>query len=283
MTELKKPLLILLDMHAILHRGYHALPDFKSSSGQPTGALFGLYTMLLGIIDELNPKYIVGCYDLAEPTLRHEVYADYKAGRKEVDEDLIVQLQNSRDVLEAFGIHYFESVGYEADDLLGTIVKELDAQLRNKELEIVIASGDHDTMQLVRGDEVKVYAMRRGIKDTVLYNEDEVRARYGFDPKLLPDYKGLCGDPSDNIPGIAGIGQKTATTLIQEFGNLDLILETAANHPEKLIEVKIRKGIIEKLQNEQMAAKFSRELATIRTDAPINVVLKNLAWRETID
>ena len=185
----KKPnTLVLLDMHAILHRGYHALPDFRTTDGQPTGALFGLYTMLLSIIEVLDPVYIAGCYDLPQPTKRHQVYAAYKAGRKETDPELKVQLQSSRQVLDAFGIVYFEEPGFEADDLLGSIVAKLQPELDRDELDIVIASGDHDTLQLVQQDKVQVYAMRRGIKDTVLYNESEVREKYGFDPKLLVDY-----------------------------------------------------------------------------------------------
>lgn len=280
----KRDTLILLDMHAILHRGYHALPDFQTSDGQPTGALFGLYTMLLSVISELNPTYIVGCYDLPQPTKRHDIFADYKAGRKEVDPELIAQLQQSRKVLDSFGIPHFEQVGFEADDLLGTIVDQLQLQLhKEKSLRIVIASGDHDTLQLVQGDQVQVYAMRRGIKDTVLYGEEQVIERYGFKPTLLPDYKGLRGDPSDNIPGIPGIGEKTATTLITEFGDLEAILNTAEKHPEKLEAVKIRKGIIKKLQDDALAARFSKELAVIRTDAEIDFNLQNSCWRDNLD
>ncbi len=275
--------LVLLDMHAILHRGYHALPDFVTNDGTPTGALFGLYTMLLSIIPELDPKYIIACYDLAEPTMRHEMFADYKAGRKEVDPELIAQLQSSREVLNAFGIKYFECPGYEADDLLGTAVKQLESELEDNTLDIIIASGDHDTLQLVQADKVKVFTMRRGIKDTVLYDEAEVIKKYGFKPDLLPDYKGLRGDPSDNIPGIAGIGEKTATTLITEFGDLESILQVAQDNPQALLDIKIRKGLVEKLQTEAATARFSKELAVIRLDAPITVKIGDHDWRDNMD
>ena len=282
-TSNQRDTLILLDMHAILHRGFHALPDFQTADGQPTGALFGLYTMLLSVIDELQPKYIVGCYDLAQPTKRHDMFSDYKAGRKEVDPALIAQIKQSRLVLDSFGIKHFEQVGFEADDLLGTIVETMQSKLHNeKSLKIVIASGDHDTLQLVQGDAVRVYAMRRGIKDTVLYDEDQVIERYGFKPTLLPDYKGLRGDPSDNIPGIAGIGEKTATTLITTFGDLEAILQVAAKTPDQLAKVKIRKGIIKKLQDEAMSAKFSKELAIIRTDAEIDFKLGESQWQNNL-
>jgi DNA polymerase-1 len=283
MNKDQKNKLVLLDMHAILHRGYHALPDFETSDGQPTGALFGLYTMLLSIIDTLDPTYIIGCYDLAEPTVRHQMFAQYKAGRKETDPELKAQLQTSREVLESFGITYLESGGFEADDLLGTVVTQLQDDLQSGDLEIVIASGDHDTLQLVQGSRVRVYAMRRGIKDTVLYDEDKVIDRYGFKPALLADYKGLRGDPSDNIPGIAGVGEKTATKLITEFGSLENILQIAAKNPEKLAELKIRKGIIAKLQSESATAEFSKELATIRLDAPISISLKQATWRDNLE
>lgn len=281
--KVNKKKLVLLDMHAILHRGYHALPDFTTASGEPTGALFGLYTMLLSIIDTVNPTHIIGCYDLPQPTKRHEMFADYKAGRKETDPALVAQIQTSRKVLDAFGIIYFEEPGFEADDLLGTIVAKLQPELDSDEIDIVIASGDHDTLQLVQADKVQVYAMRRGIKDTVLYDEGQVRERYGFDPKFLVDYKGLRGDPSDNIPGIAGIGEKTATTLITEFGNLEAILKQASDDPESVKAAGVRKGLVQKLVDEATTAKFSKELATIRTDAPLELSIDKAIWRDNFD
>ncbi len=185
-----KKTLVLLDVHAIIHRAYHALPEFATSKGEPTGALYGLSTMLLKIISDLKPDYIAACYDLPKPTYRHEAYKDYKAGRAKADDELITQLKKSYDIFRAFNIPVYSKEGFEADDMIGTIVAK---NKKNKDLNIVVASGDMDTLQLVDGDKVRVYTLKKGIKDTIIYNEKAVIERYGFGPKLLPDYKGLRG------------------------------------------------------------------------------------------
>jgi DNA polymerase-1 len=151
--ENKKEKLVLLDAHAIIHRAYHALPDFASSKGEPTGALYGLVSMLLKIIKDLKPDYIAACYDLPKPTYRHEAYKEYKAGRKKADEELIKQLERSKDIFKAFNIPIYSKEGFEADDILGTIIEQMK---KNSDLDIVIASGDMDTMQLITGKKVKV-------------------------------------------------------------------------------------------------------------------------------
>ncbi len=213
--------LVLLDSHAILHRAYHALPDFATSTGEPTGALYGLSSMLIRIIETLKPDYIAAAYDLPGPTHRHEVFDGYKAQRAKTDDALSMQIQSSRRVFEAMGIRIWEKPGFEADDVLGTIVEELEPRTKSGELEIVIASGDMDTLQLVDGERVKVYTLKKGLSDTIMYDEAAVNARFGFGPERIPDYKGLSGDPSDNIPGVKGIGDKTATTLITAFGSIE--------------------------------------------------------------
>ncbi len=212
--------LVLLDAHAIIHRAYHALPEFLSSSGEPTGALYGLSSMLMKIITELKPDYIVACYDLPQKTFRHEAYDAYKAGRAKTDEALIVQLKKSRQIFDAFNIPIYDAPGFEADDILGTIVEKYK---KDKKINIIIASGDMDTMQLVDDKKVQVYTLKKGINETILYDEDAVVLRFKFKPKLLPDYKGLRGDPSDNIIGIKGIGEKTAENLIINFGTIEEI------------------------------------------------------------
>ena len=275
-----KKRLILLDAHAIIHRAYHALPGFSSASGEATGALYGLVTMLMRIVNEFEPDYMVACYDLPGKTFRHEAYDDYKAGRGEAEDDLIEQLQRSRDVCEVFNVPIYDTPGYEADDMLGTIVYQL---RKNKDIEIIIASGDMDTLQLVSGDRVQVYTLRKGIKDTVMYNEDAVRERFGFGPELMIDYKGLRGDASDNIPGIAGIGEKTATALITSFGSVEDIYKALDKGEENLKDAGIKKGIIAKLQEGREEAEFSKTLATIRHDAPIEFELPEKEWREGFD
>ena len=277
--DAKKQRVVLLDTHAILHRAYHALPDFTSPKGEPTGALYGLTAFLIKILNELKPDYIVAAYDLPDPTHRHEAFSEYKATRKEVDKELVAQLQNSRDVLNALSVPYVEAPGYEADDIIGTLAKTFK---KDKNIEVLIASGDMDTLQLVDGDRVKVYTLKKGINDTIIYNEEAVLERYGFGPELITDYKGLRGDPSDNIPGIRGIGEKTATTLITNFGDLDGIYSTLEKTPEKFKEVKITPRIMNLLTEGEDDARFSKELATIHSDMEVKKPPLTNPWEENI-
>ena len=287
--------LILLDAHAILHRAYHALPDFASAKGEPTGALYGLSTMLMKIIADLKPDYIVACYDLPGPTYRHEVYKEYKAGRKKTDSELVSQMKRSRDVFAAFGIPIYDKPGFEADDMLGTIVERVISSGKKgkdenlADIDVVIASGDMDTMQLIQDKRVQVYTLKKGINDTIMYDEEAIRARFSFGPELLPDYKGLRGDPSDNIIGIAGIGEKTATILISTFGSVEKIyaaLKKAAKEKpayESFKKVGITDRIIKLLEEGKEEAEFSKMLATIRRDAPIDFVLPEQPFRDQLD
>ena len=272
--------LVLLDAHAIIHRAYHALPEFLSSKGEPTGALYGLSSMLMKIITDLKPDYIVACYDLPQKTFRHEAYEGYKAGRAKTDDALVLQLKNSRQIFEAFNIPVYDSPGFEADDVLGTIVEKLK---KDKSINIIIASGDMDTMQLIDGEKVKVYTLKKGINDTILYNEDKVVDRFGFSPKLLPDYKGLRGDPSDNIIGIKGIGEKTATNLIVNFGTIEEIYKKVKKEESIFIKSGISPRILELIKNNEEEALFSKTLAKIRTDAPINFTLPRNTFWESAD
>lgn len=272
--------LVLLDAHAILHRAYHALPNFSSSRGEATGALYGLSTMLMKIVNDFKPHYIVACFDVPEPTYRHDAYDEYKAGRAKTDNELISQIIKAKEVFSAFSVPVYEKAGFEADDILGTIVEQTK---KDKNLKIIIASGDMDTMQLVDKDKVSVYTLKKGIKETVLYNEDRMKERFGFPPDLLPDFKGLSGDPSDNIPGVRGIGEKTATALIQKIGSVEKIIKTAKEKPEKLEGVGIKPRIINLLTENEEEAIFSKMLATIRRDVPINFSLPNKNWKEEVD
>lgn len=275
-----KKVLVLLDAHAILHRAFHALPDFSSPSGEPTGALYGVVAMLLKIIEELKPDYIVACYDLPEPTYRHEAFKDYKAGRQKTDDTLVQQIIRSRDIFEALGVPIYEHTSFEADDMLGTIAHQTK---NNKDLTVIIASGDMDTMQCIDGKRVQVYTLRKGIKDTVMYDEKAVVERYGFSPKSVPDYKGLRGDPSDNIPGIKGIGEKTATTLITTFGTIEKMYKVLEKDEAKFTELGLTPRIIALLKDNKEEAEFSKMLATIRIDAPISFDLPSVHWKDTVD
>jgi DNA polymerase-1 len=272
-----KKRLVVLDAHAIIHRAYHALPDFTSATGEPTGALYGLSAMLLKFINDLKPDYLVAAYDLPKPTYRHDAYKEYKAGRVKTEDDLIAQIERSRDVLAAFAVPIYQLEGFEADDVIGTIVEKLK---RKKDIEVVIASGDTDTLQLVKDGHAKVFTLRKGIQDTVLYDEADVKNRYGFGPELLADYKGLRGDPSDNIPGIRGIGEKTATTLITTFGSIEEMYKKLAKDENAFEKAGITKRIIGLLKEGKEDAEFSKMLGTIRRDAPIEFSIPAAEWKE---
>ncbi len=278
--KVKNKKLVLFDAHAILHRAYHALPDFTSSTGQPTGGLYGLATMLMKIIAELNPDYMAACYDRAEATFRKEAYDAYKGQRKKTDEALIAQMDKSREIFSAFNIPIYDKAGFEADDIIGTIAEQAK---KIPGVEIIIASGDMDTMQLIDGKRVQVYTLKKGISDTILYNESEVESRFGFGPEFLPDYKGLRGDPSDNIIGVPGVGEKTATDLIINFGTIEKIYNQLKKDEAVFKKAGIKERMIEILKNNEDEALFSKMLATIRRDVPITFDLPGSHWTENCD
>jgi len=273
-----KKTLVLLDAHAVLHRAYHALPDFSSPTGEPTGALYGVVTMVLKIVEEMKPDVMVACYDLPAPTYRHEAYAAYKGKRTKTDDVLVTQIERSKDIFAAFGIPILAEPGFEADDILGTIAHRLKTQ---KDIVVIIASGDMDTLQCVDKKRVLVYTLKKGIKDTILYDEAAVVERFGFLPKYIPDYKGLRGDTSDNIPGIVGIGEKTATTLITAFGSLEKLYTALKKDEESVRAVGLKERIIQLLKEGEEEAMFSKMLATIRTDAPVEYELPAMSWLDT--
>lgn len=274
--------IVLLDTHAIIHRAYHALPEFTGPTGAPTGALYGLLAMLLKIITDLKPDYIAACYDLPKPTIRHEAYAEYKGTRAKTDDALALQLNESHKVFDAFSIQMYSHEGFEADDLLGTIAFKLK---KEKSVDVIIASGDMDTLQLVDDERVRVYTLKKGINDTILYDEKAVLERFGFLPELIPDWKGLRGDPSDNIKGIPGVGEKTATDLIVGFGSIEKIYTALKkkNSDEVFLQKGIKARMIGLLREHEEAARFSKSLATIRLDAPNNFALPEKSWNENVD
>lgn len=271
---------MLLDAHAIIHRAYHALPEFTSSKGEPTGGLYGLASMLIRLLDELKPDYIAACFDLPGPTHRHDVYEAYKAKRLKTEDALVAQIRRARDVFAAFGIAIYEAPGFEADDVLGTIVKRFEDR---DDIEIIIASGDMDTLQLVDDDRVRVYTFRKGLSETMMYDEDKVRERFGFGPELIPDYKGLRGDPSDNIKGVKGIGEKAATELILAFGGVPDIYDAIKKYPDRFEKKGIKPRVVKLLEEGEDDAAFSMMLATIRKDAPISFDLPRELWRPPVD
>lgn len=293
-----KKRLVLLDAHALLHRGYHAMPGFSTYDGRPTGALFGFVKMVLKMKDELKPDYVIACFDRKEATFRHEAYENYKAHRAKSDDELVSQIIEAPRVCEALNIPVYSLAGFEADDLLGTIIEEL--KNRNfkcgedqncDELEVFIASGDMDTMQLVdEANHVKIYTLKKGLGETIVYKYEDVVKKFGFTPEQIPDFKGLRGDSSDNIIGIKGIGEKTATTLLNLFGSIEKMYELIHTDTEKFKTIckekkenKITDRIINLIIEGEEEAIFSKTLATIRKDAPINFSLPKKEWLENFN
>lgn len=287
-TSTSSKTLLLLDSHAIIHRAYHAVPNLSNSKGEPTGALFGILNMLFGILERFKPDAIIACYDLPDPTYRHQIYEGYKANRKKGDDALIAQIISSRKIFEALCIPMYDAPGFEADDILGTIVDKVGKE--HPDYRIIIASGDMDTMQLVRDDEVVVYTLKKGITETITYNENAVIKKYGFLPKQLIDYKGLRGDASDNIIGVPGVGEKTATLIIQEFGSIEGLYEYLesvkefSKKDERLKKAGISERFFKLLLDHKDDALFSKALATIRLDAPVDLQFEKIKpWYECVD
>lgn len=275
----KRKKLVLLDAHAIIHRAYHGMPDFTTRAGVPTGAIYGFITMVLRMIDDFNPDYIIACYDLPGKTFRHESYSEYKGTRSKTDEALKMQFEPTRDVCEIFSIPIYDSPGFEADDILGTITEKL----KNEPVDIIIASGDMDTLQLIDKKRVQVFTLKRGMSDTIVYDEDAVIDRYKFKPLSIIDYKAFKGDSSDNIPGIRGIGDKAATLLISNFGTMEKVYEVLEKDEQKLLDIGLTKRMVGLVRDGKEEAEFSRVLATIRTDAPIEFKLPEKDWHTSVD
>ncbi|EKE15616.1 MAG: hypothetical protein ACD_11C00116G0003 [uncultured bacterium] len=263
-----KKKLILIDGNAIIHRAYHALPPLMTKKGELVNAVYGFSSTLLSVIDEFKPDYVIASFDLAAPTFRHKEYKEYKATRAKAPDELYAQIPLIKKVVRAFNIPIYEKEGFEADDIIGTIAKQSEAS--DEEIENIIVTGDMDTLQLVN-DKTKVYTMRRGLSDSILYDEEGVKKRYGISPEQLRDFKGLRGDPSDNIPGVKGIGEKTATTLLQSYKTLEGVYEN--------IDA-IKGAVKEKLEKDKTQAILSKKLATIEINAPVKLNLSEAVLRE---
>lgn len=274
MTKFAPKTLVLLDTHALIHRAFHALPPLTSPMGEPVGAVYGVANIVLKILKDFNPDYVAAAFDRPEPTFRHKAYKEYKAQRPPAPNDLIRQFDTVRALFDAFGICIYDKAGYEADDIIGTLVARV--REKDKNLRIIIVSGDLDAIQLVDGEHTVVFTMRKGIADTVLYDEKAVRGRFGFYPEFLPDFKGLKGDPSDNIKGVPGVGEKTALALIRTYGTLEKIY--AALSKKKLDPVVFKGKLPELLRAHKDEAYASRGLARIRTDVSIPFNVPDTKW-----
>lgn len=225
--------LILVDGNAIMHRAFHALPPLTTRIGEPINAVYGFISILLRIIEDLNPTHLAVCFDRPEPTFRKIEFKRYQAHRPEMDSGLSSQFAKMYQVLEAMQIPYYSQAGYEADDLIGTLARKVETD------EVVIVTGDKDILQLVNG-KIKVFMPTKGVEGK-LYGHIEVNERLGVGPEEIVDYKALVGDPSDNYPGVPGIGPKTAVVLIKKYGSFKNIYQHLEELPQKTKE-KLEKG-----------------------------------------
>lgn len=268
MTNVPKNCLMLVDGNAVFHRAFHALPDtMQTKSGQKTNAIYGFITTLLKAIKDLEPQYVAVAFDVKEPTFRHKMYAGYKAHRAETATELVDQIPFIHNVVEAFNLPLYTAPGFEADDIIGTLAE----QARNENVPVVIVTGDNDSLQLVDDGKIMVYTMKRSLADTVLLDEAGTIEKFGVKPNQIVDYKALAGDSSDEIPGVAGIGAKTAATLLTAKPDLKSLLAAIDNN-EKIDGVSAT--VIEKIKAHRADAELSYILATIRRDAPVKLDLE---------
>jgi len=263
--------LLILDANSILHRVYHALPPLTTKKGELVNAVYGFLLVLFRVIKEFQPDYLCACFDFPAKTFRHEKFKEYKAQRPPCPKDLASQIPKLKEILKAFKIPIFEKEGFEADDLIGTIVS------KTQGLEKIIVSGDLDNLQLV-SKETNVFVLS-SVKKSILYDQKEVEKKYrGLKPEQIPDFKALVGDPSDNVPGVLGIGEKTAIELLLEFKNLENLyreIEMGSKMAKK-IKAKIR----ERLLKYKKRAFFSKSLVQIKKDVAIDFDLKKCRWGE---
>ena len=264
-----KKSLIIIDCNSVIHRAYHALPPLTTKKGEVVGAVYGFLLVFFKAIKEFWPDFVAATFDFPAPTFRHKKYKEYKAKRPPAPAELFQQIPKVKEVLMAFNVPIFEKEGFEADDIIGTIAHLAPKKQVLPGIENIILSGDTDTLQLVDA-RTKVYMLRKGVKDTVLYDRELVKEKYqGLIPKQLLDLRALKGDPSDNIPGVPGIGEKTAIELTKKFGTLENLYQKLAELPPKLKE---------NLIQHKEEAFFSRELAEIKKNVSLDFNLRQCQW-----
>ena len=255
----RKPLFLLMDGHALIHRAFHGLPPLTvNKTGEPVGAVYGFTNALLKALDDFEPTHCAIVFDRPTPTFRHLQYEEYKANRASTPDELRAQFRRTRELIAAFGIPAYEMDGFEGDDILGTLSKQASEQ----GIDTVILTGDTDIVQLVN-PYVKALIPRGMFKETVLYDEKKVVERYGVPPVLIPDLKGLMGDTSDNIPGVPGIGAKTAAKLVQQFGGIEDIYKGIEEVKPPRIQ-----GL---LKEHESQARLSVDLARIVVHVPLDL------------
>lgn len=313
--------LMLIDSNAIIHRAYHAIPKtFRTRKGEQTNAVYGFTTTLIKAIEDIKPDYIAASFDVSKATFRHKEYALYKATRVKADQELYDQIPRTKQLLETLGIPIYEKEGYEADDVIGTIVQKIQDRRKQvdelKDVAIYVVSGDKDIFQLIDGN-IFVYNLKAGLSQTQVVDRTKIKEDWGLDPEDFIDLKALAGDPSDNIPGVPGIGPKTAISLLQKFDTLEGIYSSIQNvissHPEptvgwieggeksrhnsadtkedlsaiarddKIVELiakdlNIKPRILNLLIEYKDQAFLSQKLATIERNVPIEFDLEKTKW-----
>ncbi|MEJ5295707.1 MAG: 5'-3' exonuclease H3TH domain-containing protein, partial [Fimbriimonadales bacterium] len=253
---MERPTLVVIDGHSLLYRGFYATRPLTTSDGRPTNAVYSFTNMLLSLLEQVKPDSIIVAFDAPAPTFRHEAFVEYKAHRREAPDEFRPQVPMTQALLEAMGIPVLMEEGLEADDLVGSLTKfALDHGY-----EVLIFTGDRDQLQLV-GEHVRVCAPLRGVSDLKIFDAQAVREQYGIDPEQIPDLKALQGDPSDNIPGVPGVGEKTAVKLLQQFGTVENLLANL----DQVADEKLRARIAEYADQ----IRQSKMLATILQDAPL--------------
>jgi DNA polymerase I len=259
---------LIIDTFNFLHRAYHALPTtFRDANGEPVNAVYGVTAMLINVLNTVRPQYMVAALDSREQTFRAEEFTSYKAHRKPMDDDLASQIPKVFEILDAFGIKQTVVEGYEADDVIGTLVEKFSGE---QGLEMVVVSNDRDLWQLTNGHVKIMVPGKKGAVEWI--GREEAEKKFGFVPELIPDFKGLRGDPSDNIPGVYGVGEKTANRLIGEFGTVEEIYKNLKDvTPESL-----RK----KLEENYEQALMSKKLAQIIMDVPFQTDLDECAYTD---
>lgn len=266
MTGKERDILLLIDANSLIHRAFHALPPFRTPNGESSGALYGLASILIKVFKERPPRYVAAAFDYPGPTFREKEYKEYKATRPKAADELISQLIESRTLLEKFGVAVIEKPGWEADDIVATLARRYGGD----GVRAVILSGDLDVLQAVDGERILVEVPRKGISDTVVYNEQAVIERFGVAPQKLADFKGLVGDTSDNIPGVPGVGPKTAAGVLRDYASLEAMYED-------LHTVGIpNKNLQKKLLAYEKQALLSKKLATLDMNVPVDVDLHDL-------
>ncbi len=272
-----KKRLIIIDSNSIIHRAYHALPRLTTKKGELVNAVYGFLLVFFKVIKEFQPDFIVAAFDLPGLTFRHKKYKEYKAKRPPAPEELYLQIPKVKEILKLFGVSIFEKEGFEADDIIGTIAEHAPKKQVLPKIETIILSGDLDTLQLV-DSQTKVYSLKKGVKDIILYDEKLTKEKFqGLDSKQLLDFKALRGDPSDNIPGITGVGEKTAIELLLKFENLENLYKEIEENSEKAKE--LRPKLKEVLLKYKEQAFISKSLAQIETNVPIDFNFEEI-WQK---